>query len=360
MINPKGCVNFMVVRSKFKFKKILSFLIALVFFAVITVFGLSFVKADSVFNALFFKYKKGGLPLFLYPAANLYPPISSGSESSALPENEPLTSSDPISSDSNSSKDRLYFKSKTANLFPTESEGLSYYGRVFVNAKGIDVKKLLEKSLTVKSKTVLILCSHFTEGYSDDEEKYYPDSQNTEDISKNVFSAAVILGASLERLGARVIICDTAFDSPYQNGAFERSGQEITALIEKNPDISLVIDLHRDSLKEENLTGIRTAASYGGTPVAQLSLSVPENGQEAYCEDSRVFALKLQQMLESECPTITRPVTFLSGNYGFNGDVLRVILTVGSQSNTVAEAESAAKIAAKAIFAVLSQEGNDK
>ena len=351
----------MVVCSKFKFKRLFSFFAVFLIFSLLLRGGIAVFNTETVFDTLFLKYKSDLLPSFLYPAAGLYIPAVKEDEKT---ESEPQSSfpSSSLSSEPTSSvpseEGRLYFKSKTANLFPTETDGLSYYGRIFVNEKGVDVKKLFAKQLEVKSKTVIIVCSHFTEGYSESIDRYYPDSQSTADVTKNVFGVALSLAAALKQLGVRVIIDDTAFDSPHQNGAFERSGEALRELVSKNPDAALIIDLHRDTLKEENLTGIRTAASYGGTPVAQLSLSVPENSSEDYYEASKIFALKLQQMLESECPTVTRPITFLSGNYGYDGDILRVILTVGSQSNTVSEAKDAAKIAAKAIFAVISQKGN--
>ncbi len=345
----------MVVRTKINFKRPI-FTILLLIFIAFAVFLAKIALPTSELLSLFLSKYTGSpalslpLPSVLFDALNQTPmptPLPPVSSVPIKPSSSDTASSDPPS--------RLYFKSKTANLFPTDTKGLSCYGRVFVKGKDTNVKSLLSSEADFSKRKIVIITTHFTEGYSEDTEKYYNDAQNTEDITKNVFSAAVTLAAELDALGLEVEIKDNAFDLPLQNGSFERSGEFIKQYIANDPDVALILDIHRDSLKEENLTGIRTCASYGGAAAAQIFASVPENTEKESFEASLLFAAKLHNMLESECPTITRPVEILSGNYGFDGKAMRILLNIGTQSNTADEAKLSASITAKAIYAVMMQ-----
>ncbi len=284
--------------------------------------------------------------------SSCYLPESSSSEikipSSDTPnsENSSVSPESSLVSEQNPDENKIFFQTKTVNLYPTVNDGMSFYGRVFVNAKKKDVKKLLGQEVNLKDKKILILCTHFTEGYSENTDKYSTDLLNTEDETKNVFSVASLIAKRLSDAGITVILSDKAYDLPLYNGAFERSGEDIASKIKDDADIALVLDIHRDTLKEENLTGLRTVTAYGGKPASQIMMAVTNDA-------SLSVAVKIQNLLEAESPTITRPTEIFSSDYGYSGKTPRIILSVGTQSNTLSESILSTEILSQAIINVI-------
>ncbi len=296
------------------------------------------------------------LTLFNFPVPpSLISSAKSDETPASPPPGEPPESEPPAAPETSAPSygNGGFFKSKTVNLYPTDLAGYSSHGRVVFDGKK-DVAALLSSASGLengKGHRILIYCSHSTESYAESEESYSPSSAYSNDPEKSVLAVAKALSDSLSSLGFEVIFDKTAYDLPNRNGAFSRSGA--AAL---KTDADLIIDLHRSYLTEDNLTGLRAVASFGGRPAAQVELSVA-GGSEKSLSASSAFAAKLQRALENDCPTLTRPTVSPSGNYGYTGDAARLMISVGAQSNTLSEALLTASLLSRAVAAVINGQG---
>ena len=204
-----------------------------------------------------------------------------------------------------------------------------------------------------KSPQVLIYHTHTGEGYLDADvdgfyESYYSHTQN-EDF--NVVGVGDVLAEELEREGISVIHDKTVHDSTY-NGSYDRSAETVNAVLAENPDIKIVLDIHRDALgSEENK--VKTVCGEDGEKTAQMMIL---SGCDCYGErgfdnwqSNLSFALKLQDAAEEMYPHLMRPLSFdffAYNEYICDGSLL---IEVGTDANSVDEAQRAAVCLAKVI-----------
>ena len=108
-------------------------------------------------------------------------------------------------------------------------------------------------------KTVLIYHTHTCESYTPSEKYNYTMTGNyrTTDNNYNMVKVGNELKKYLEQKGFTVIHNTTCHDYPAYSGSYDRSYTTIQDVINKNPKIGLVIDLHRDAVGD--------GSSYGPT-----------------------------------------------------------------------------------------------
>ena len=209
-----------------------------------------------------------------------------------------------------------------------------------------------------KAPQVLIYHTHTSEGYLDEDVDYFYESfySRTQNTDFNVVAVGERIAKTLEKHGIAVLHDKTVHDSSY-NGSYDRSAQTVCADMEDHPEIKVALDIHRDALGTEEQK-IKTVFEYNGRKAAQIMIMAGcdcygERGFDRW-QHNLSFALKLEDAAERMFPGMTRPVTF--GFFAYNeflSDGL-LLIEVGTDANSIDEAEYSGELLAEALAEVLS------
>ena len=203
---------------------------------------------------------------------------------------------------------------------------------------------------------VLILHTHGTESYTPSPGETYIESGDyrTLDEGYNMISIGDRVAARLEKAGIGVVHHQDLHDYPSYNGSYANARQSIEAILEDNPGILLVLDLHRDAAATDN-GQMDTSATINDQESAQLMLVVGTDAgglDHPNWQENLSLALKLQIQLEKMYPGLCRPLNLCAER--FNGDESpgALLIEVGAAGNTRPEALLAADALADGIIAL--------
>lgn len=223
----------------------------------------------------------------------------------------------------------------------------------------VDIKSAVEKraTLSVSDKiapTVLIFHTHTTESYEMLDYGWYTTDYITRSNSpdRNMVRVGTAICAELRDMGIGVVHDTEIHDAKY-TGAYDRSRESIEKIMAENPSIQVVIDVHRDAIKQSDGTRIKPTAEINGKKAAQIMIITGcEDGKVSEFprwEENLTFALQLQKCAETKYPGLMRPVLFSARKYNMNVTPCSVLLEMGSDSNTLEEAEYAGHLIGKAL-----------
>lgn len=172
-----------------------------------------------------------------------------------------------------------------------------------------------------------------------------------------------------EKYGLSVLHNTTHFDM--MEGKMERSRaysyakQEISQILEENPSIQVVIDLHRDGVPDD----LHLATEVNGKPTAKImffngvsqDLDGPiERLANPYREDNLAFSFQMYLQAKAAYPGFCRDIYLKGYRYNLHFRPRSVLLEVGAQNNTYEEAVNAmepfADILTKVILPAKEQE----
>lgn len=204
---------------------------------------------------------------------------------------------------------------------------------------------------------ILIVHTHGSEAYTPDETYSYSPSDNfrTEDRSYSVIRVGDELASCLESYGLNVVHDRNIYDYPSYTGSYAKSGDAIGKYLKEYPGISVVLDIHRDSIGSGD-TVYKTVAEAGGEPCSQVMLLVGtgENGlPDPNWKENLKFALYLQSAAVNKYPTLQRPIALEKERYNQQLSTGALIVEVGSSGNTLTEALNAVRLFADAIAPAL-------
>jgi stage II sporulation protein P len=195
---------------------------------------------------------------------------------------------------------------------------------------------------------IFIVHTHGSEAYWPDEEYPYTptDVERTEDTRFNVVRVGDEMQAVFERMGLRVLHDRNIYDQPSYNGSYGRSLTAIATALKENPGISVVIDLHRDSIQTADGTNYKTAALVDGQKMAQAMIVVGTNDSgldHPNWKQNLAFAMGLQQRVNTAYPGLMRPINLRRERFNAHATTGSILLEVGSSANTLGEAIETAK-----------------
>lgn len=238
------------------------------------------------------------------------------------------------------------------------------YVRNTTKNHSIDIENYLSRqvwaSISKDEPSVLIYHTHTTEAYELLDRGYYTNerSSRSENNAENMVRVGEEICKILEQNGYKTIHDKTIYDEQY-NGAYDRSREAIGKILKDNPSIQVVIDVHRDSIYQKDGTRIKPVTTINGKKTAQIMIiSGCEDGNVTdfpNWEKNLTFALKMQQKLSKDNPTLMRPLMFCSRKY--NLDLMPCALHVefGSDANTLTEAVLAAQLFAQSLSELLKE-----
>ncbi len=240
------------------------------------------------------------------------------------------------------SPDPVVFK-RTITSAPLSSQGL--YITNLAEAD-VNIDELLSMPPEAIGAEVLILHTHGCEAYTPSEQYSYTPSSDfrTTDKSFNVVRVGNEIQQCLEAAGVKVIHDTTLCDDPDFNKSYSRSYSIAKKYLEDNPNIKVILDVHRDSIAGENGEQIKTAAT-GGVSQLMFVVGTDTGGAEhPLWRQNLSFALNLQKRLIAIDPNLMRPINLRSSRFNQQLSTSSLILEVGSDGNTLEEALGAARI----------------
>lgn len=221
-----------------------------------------------------------------------------------------------------------------------------------------DFKAALARPLELKidksKPAVLIFHSHTSEGYELIERSGFPRNYEprTNDENLNVVRVGTEITEYLEKAGYTVIHDKNIHDNDY-TGSYPHSRETIDEILKKNPQIQIVIDIHRDSITLDNGDKIKPVTEINGKNAAQMMIITgTEEGDITGFPDweyNLAFALKLQKKCEDMFPGIMRPLLFTKKKYNMDVTHFSLLIEMGSEANTLQEACYSGRLLAAAL-----------
>ncbi len=222
------------------------------------------------------------------------------------------------------------------------------------------LKNPLSWELKSQEPSVLIVHSHATESYEKTEDYEESSRYRTLDDGHNMVSVGDRLAELLEKEGISVIHDRTLHDYPSYSASYNHARESIEKILQENPSIRLVLDIHRDAV-EAGGKQMRFAVKDGEESVAQLMLVVGTDASGLHHPDwpeNMSLAVKLHAQLEKNTPGICRPISFRSQRFNQDLSSGALIVEVGAAGNTRQEAllgverlaQAVADLSAGAVF----------
>ncbi|RDY32432.1 stage II sporulation protein P [Lachnotalea glycerini] len=231
-----------------------------------------------------------------------------------------------------------------------------------VDSERINAKNMLERDMTIQKDTsvpqILIYHTHSQEAFVDSIEG----DASTTIVGVGEYLAEILAGT----YGYNVIHNSSTYDMVNgkidRNYAFTLAEPDIKRILQENPSIQVVIDLHRDGINENT----HLVTDVNGKPTAQfmffngLSYNTKVGNIEylynPYIEDNLAFSFQMQLQAMKLYPNVTRKIYLKGYRYNLHLMPRATLIEIGGQTNTVEEAKNAMEPLADIINKVL--EGN--
>jgi len=255
----------------------------------------------------------------------------------------------------------------SAALLYTQSANMSFenvYVKNVTDAHTFDIEEELGKKPGVKIKKnnepqVLIMHTHTTESYQPADSGYYDMTESAHSLDRNL--SVVKVGDAITRqlndAGILTLHDETVHDYPSYNGAYDRSAETVQKYLDEYPSIQVVLDIHRDAITDDSGVKTKPTAEIDGKKAAQIMII---SGCEEYpiidypdWEINLRFALRIQKQLETDYPTLARPLYFAARHYNQQMTHGSLLIEMGSDGNTLEEAVYSGEMLGKALAELL-------
>ena len=215
------------------------------------------------------------------------------------------------------------------------------------NADQLNAAELLGEDLTIQKDAakpqILLYHTHSQEAFADSREGAVEDTiigvgnYLTELLAKNY--------------GYQVIHVTEAFDMESgeldRSAAYDYAGPYLEMILEENPSIEVVIDLHRDGVPENR----HLVTEINGKPTAQimfyngLSYTTARGNLDylpnPYIQDNLAFSFQMEYQAAQYYPDFYRGIYLAGYRYNLHLRPRSVLVEAGAQTNTVQEVKNA-------------------
>lgn len=286
-------------------------------------------------------------------------PVENVTDSTAETSAEPIEESVAVSSGGNVLGKII---DKTISPYSASS---SYNGVYLKNSTGlkVDIKTLLSESLNFKVESesnpqVLIMHTHTTESFMLENRDYYTDKDSARrtDENYNMVKLGNIVEEKLNAAGISTLHDKTMHDYPSYNGSYTRAAATINGYLKKYPSIKIVIDMHRDAVQSDNVK-TKLTTDINGRKAAQVMLVMGSQSGSVTnfpnWKENLKLALRFQQTMEVMYPSLARPLSLTSKNYNESLTNGSMLLEIGTDANTLEEAEYSSELVGDALVSLL-------
>lgn len=201
-----------------------------------------------------------------------------------------------------------------------------------------------------KDTTVLIIHTHGTESYSDNVDAVAPDEDfRTDSTEENVIAVGKAFAEILETNGIKTIHCTEMFDRESYINAYNRSAEAVKEYMNKYPEITYVLDIHRDAVIRSDGTVVRSNGK--GAAQVMIVCGTDEMGADfPLWRENFAFAREYQRNLFEKAPEMVRHMNLRRASFNQQICERYLLLEMGTCGNTLDEAKESARISAE-VFA---------
>lgn len=184
-------------------------------------------------------------------------------------------------------------------------------------------------------------------------ESYNATNYTDYNITPNVLMASYLLKERLNNLGIGTIV-ETANINDFlslngwsYSASYKASRYYVEDTIKKNPNLKLIIDLHRDAIPKSSST-----ITIDGKNYAKILFVI--GGEYDHYEENLEIANKINEIIKEKYPLLTRGVITKEGenvNGVYNQDLSNKIILIecGGNENTIDEVMNTIEVLSKAI-----------
>ncbi len=229
--------------------------------------------------------------------------------------------------------------------------------RTNIDMKTFDIEAFANADLSIgKGKKILVFNTHSNEMFKDSIDK-----------SEGVVGLSKLLCKTLtEKYGIEAMYAESNFDTidgkSHIPGAYERMEPKIKQILQENPDIEVVIDIHRDGVDENK----RFVTTIDGKPTAQIMFfnglsKLNENGvlkditslPNPNLQTNLAFSFQMQMAANNMYSGISRKIYLNAYRYSLHMMPKSLFIEIGAQTNTKEEAFNTVEPIAKMLAEVL-------
>lgn len=206
---------------------------------------------------------------------------------------------------------------------------------------------------------VLIIHTHTTESYEQDNDGYYDTRFDGRSLcpANSVVGVGAALAQTLADNGICVIHDGTVFDDPLYENSYSRSRERIEQILSEYPSIKIVLDIHRDGISDGDARIAPIAETDSGTAAQIMIICGCDDGSGIlpdYMKNLR-FAIYLQQGIERDNPGLTRPLLFDYRFYNQDLTAGSLVIEIGALGNSREQAVLSARLAGESVASLLKE-----
>ena len=226
------------------------------------------------------------------------------------------------------------------------------------NSKQLNVDEFMSKDMKISRETkgpkVLIFHTHSQEAFVD---------SKPGDTSTSIVGIGAYLAEQLNAKGIATIHHDGVYDlingKLDRSKAYELSEIGVREILNQYPSIEVVIDLHRDGVRED----MHLVTDINGKQTAKIMFfnglsRTKTNGDisylyNPYIQDNLAFSFQMQLASESMYPGLARKIYLKGYRYSLHMMPKSLLIEAGAQTNTVQELKNAMDLLAELLNQVL-------
>ena len=226
------------------------------------------------------------------------------------------------------------------------------------NSKQLNVDEFMSKDMKISRKTkgpkVLIFHTHSQEAFVD---------SKPGDTSTSIVGIGAYLAEQLNAKGIETVHHDGVYDlingKLDRSKAYELSEIGVREILNQYPSIEVVIDLHRDGVRED----MHLVTDINGKQTAKIMFfnglsRTKTNGDisylyNPYIQDNLAFSFQMQLASESMYPGLARKIYLKGYRYSLHMMPKSLLIEAGAQTNTVQELKNAMDLLAELLNQVL-------
>ena len=229
----------------------------------------------------------------------------------------------------------------------------------YIGRDQLDVNKLSGKDMTLQQTDnsvpqILIYHTHSQESFVD--------SVPGDDMTTIMGAGERLAQVLRDKYGFNVIHYAGKFDVESRDYAYSNAAPALEALLQENPSIEVIIDLHRDEVPADR----KLVTDIGGRPTAKFMFfnglsRTNKTGEIEYLQNPNLdenlaFSFQMQMVSNEYYPGITRKIYLKGYRYNMHYRGKTLLIELGAQTNTVEEIMNACDPLAHILSLVLTGE----
>lgn len=169
----------------------------------------------------------------------------------------------------------------------------------------------------------------------------------------DIADVGAALAQNLEAGGVKALHNTTIHDYPSFMKAYGPSEATAQQMLNDNPSLQMIFDIHRDAEKRENVTAV-----VNGVQIAKIAIVVATGQQDLpqpHWQQNHAFAKLLEAKLNEKYPGLCRGIQLVEWRYNQHLHPRALLLEVGSQESSKEEALRSMELMADILVEVLAE-----